>query len=125
MKSFSGHLGRAIPIQLAMERHPCLDELHESRKIQALIKIGPEKDRDGRYAGNSLEGLRAIRTKKVTRKTRSPDISGKMQPGHYNRNVAAALILECYRFGFTLFQSATAGMMPREMISSRILQRCA
>ena len=56
MKSFSGHLGRAIPIQLAMERHPCLDELHESRKIQALIKIGPEKDRDGRYAGNSLDG---------------------------------------------------------------------
>ena len=56
MKSFSGHLGRAIPIQLAMERHPYLDELHESRKIQALIKIGPEKDRDGRYAGNSLDG---------------------------------------------------------------------
>ena len=50
------HLGRAIPIQLAVERHPCLDELHESRKIQALIKIGPEKDRNGRYAGNSLDG---------------------------------------------------------------------
>ena len=56
MRRFPLHLGRAIPIQLAMEVHPCLDELHESRKIQALIKIGPEKDRDGRYAGNSLDG---------------------------------------------------------------------
>ena len=56
MRRFPLHLVRVKPIQIAMERHPGLDELHESRKIQALIKIGPEKDRDGRYAGNSLDG---------------------------------------------------------------------
>ena len=30
MSPFPLHLGRAISIQIAVEGHPCLDELHES-----------------------------------------------------------------------------------------------
>ena len=44
MRRFPLHLVRVKPIQIAVEGHPCLDELHESRKNQALIKIGPDKD---------------------------------------------------------------------------------
>ena len=40
MQSFSGYLGRVRAIQISVEGHPCLDELHESRKIPAPIKIG-------------------------------------------------------------------------------------
>lgn len=35
------------------------------------------------------------------------------------------LSLESYRFGFSVLQSLIAGMMPSEMISSRIFSRCA
>ena len=85
-----------------MEGHPCLDELHESRKIQALIKIGPDKDIQAPIKIGTGDMQETVWTdsgqseqKKVTRKTRSPDLSGKMQPGHYNRNVTAALFPEC------------------------------
>ena len=84
-----------------MEGHPCLDELHESRKIQALIKIGPDKDiqapikigtgdcrkQHGRIAAN--QNKKGDPENQVTRSIR------KNAAVHCNRNVTAALFPEC------------------------------
>ena len=55
----------------------------------------------------------------------------KLRSYHMARPQAYILYIRCipvladYRLGFSLVQSSTAGMIPRAMISSRILPRCS